>query len=133
MSLAALNDQINVTPLADVMLVLLIIFMVVTPMLKPGVDVGVPPADYSTQHPGDDRVLVLSIRGDGGLLLNAVELDEVDLLPALSSSLADRAEKVVYIQANELLEYGRVLAVMDACRRAGAVEVALVTRERKSG
>jgi biopolymer transport protein ExbD len=132
-SRAALNDGINVTPLADVMLVLLIIFMVVTPMLQPGVDVGVPEAENPEDHPGDEETLVLSVRKDGALFLNRVEIEERDLLKALSSRLASRAEKVVYMQANELLDYGRVLAVMDVCRRAGASEIALVTRERKSG
>jgi biopolymer transport protein ExbD len=133
MSHSALNDSINVTPLADVMLVLLIIFMVVTPMLGLGVDVGVPEAEYPEEHPGDEQTLVLSVGGDGTLFLNRAEIQERDLLAALSSRLASRTEKVLFLQANELLDYGRVLAVMDVCRRAGAEEVALITRERKSG
>ena len=63
----SLRSSINVTPLADVMLVLLIIFMVVTPMMDPGVDVNVPEAENSTEHPDNEETLVLSLKGDGSL------------------------------------------------------------------
>jgi len=66
----SLRSSINVTPLADVMLVLLIIFMVVTPIMTPGVDVNVPEAEHSTEHPDNEETLVLSLKGDGSLYLN---------------------------------------------------------------
>jgi biopolymer transport protein TolR len=132
LSTASLKTQINVTPLADVMLVLLIIFMVVTPMLKTGVDVKVPEADHPAKHPDDDRTLVLSLREDGTFFLNQDSVAREDLFTKLSTVMESRAEKVLFIKAGELLDYGDVLGVMDLCRRAGAEEVALITRDKTS-
>ena len=130
MRVARLNDQINVTPLADVMLVLLIIFMVVTPLIKPGVDVRVPEAENQREHPGDDTTLVLSMREDGALFLNRDPIAEEEISSKLSSLMELRTEKTLFLKASEVLDYGRVLAMMDLCRRAGVAEVALVTRDR---
>ena len=129
MPVVRLNGQINVTPLADVMLVLLIIFMVVTPMIKPGVDVTVPDAENSEEHPGDETTLVLSMREDGTLFLNRHRIAEAEVSSKLSSMLERRVDKTLFLKASEGLGYGRVLAMMDICRRAGVVEVALVTRD----
>jgi len=126
---ARLNDQINVTPLADVMLVLLIIFMVVTPMIKPGVDVRVPEAENPREHPGDETTLVLSMRGDGSLFLNRDEIAAEEVSKKISSLMERRTEKTLFLKASAVLDYGRVLAMMDLCRRAGVAEVALVTRD----
>ena len=129
MPVVRLNGQINVTPLADVMLVLLIIFMVVTPLIKPGVDVRLPDADNSREHPGDETTLVLSMREDGSLFLNRDRIAEAEVSSKLSSIMELRAEKTLFLKASEVLDYGRVLAMMDLCRRAGVAEVALVTRD----
>jgi biopolymer transport protein ExbD len=131
-ALDKVNNRINVTPLADVMLVLLIIFMVVTPLLKPDVSVAVPEASHPRDHPGGESTLVLSMRGDGTFFLNRDPIDESRLYAALSEKIEDRAEKALYIKADESLDYGRVLEIMDVCRRAGADEVALITRQRKN-
>jgi biopolymer transport protein ExbD len=132
MRAARLNDQINVTPLADVMLVLLIIFMVVTPMLKPDVEVRVPKAENPRERPGGEDTLVLSMREDGTFFLNRDEIAEEDLFAKLASSLEPRADKTLFLKASELLDYGRVLEMMDLCRRAGVQEIALVTRGEES-
>jgi biopolymer transport protein TolR len=124
-----LNGQINVTPLADVMLVLLIIFMVVTPLIKPGVDVSVPRAENPEEYPGDDSTLILSMREDGSLFLNRDRIEEERIASTLSSLLERRTEKSLFLKASAVLDYGQVLSMMDTCRRAGAVEVALVTRD----
>ena len=124
------QHDINVTPLADVMLVLLIIFMVITPLLGPDVEVQVPEAEHSTEHPDNEQTLVLSLKGDGSIYLNEDVVTESDLLPTLTSAIATRRERILYLQANELLDYGWVLDVMDRCRRAGADEVALITRRK---
>jgi biopolymer transport protein ExbD len=125
-----LNDQINVTPLADVMLVLLIIFMVVTPLIKPGVDVRVPEAENPREHPEDDTTLVLSMREDGSVFLNRFPIAERDVSSMLSSLMERRTDRTLFLEASAVLDYERVLAMMDLCRRAGVAEVALVTRER---
>ena len=124
-----LNDQINVTPLADVMLVLLIIFMVVTPMIKPGIDVRVPEAENPREHPADDTTLVLSMREDGSLFLNRDPIAEREVSSMLSSLMERRTDRTLFLKASAFLDYGRVLAMMDLCRRAGVSEVALVTRD----
>ena len=115
----SLRSSINVTPLADVMLVLLIIFMVVTPMMRSGVDVQVPEAEHSTEHPDNEETLVLSLKGDGSLYLNEDKIPEDDLLPALTSILSERNDKVLFLKANEVLDYGYVLEMMDRCRTGG--------------
>ena len=125
-----IKHDINVTPLADVLLVLLIIFMVITPLLHPGVEVQVPVAEHSTEHPEDEETLVLSLKGNGSIYLNEDVLTESDLLPTLTSELGSRRDRVLYLKANELLDYGSVLEVMELCRRAGADEVAMITRRK---
>ena len=126
----SIKHDINVTPLADVMLVLLIIFMVITPLIHPGVEVQVPEAEHSTEHPEGEETLVLSLKGNGSIYLNEDILTESDLLPTLTSELGSRRDRVLYLKANELLDYGSVLEVMELCRRAGADEVALITRRK---
>ena len=125
----SLRSSINVTPLADVMLVLLIIFMVVTPMMGSGVEVQVPEARHSTEHPDTEATLVLSLKSDGSLYLNADRIPETGLSEALLATLATRTDKTLFLRASETLDYGFVLEMMDRCRRAGAIEVALITRE----
>jgi biopolymer transport protein ExbD len=126
-----LNNEINVTPLADVMLVLLIIFMVVTPLIKPGVDVRVPEAENPLEHPGDETALVLSMREDGSIFLNRDRIAKEAVSTRISSLMERRAEKTMFLKASAVLDYGRVLAMMDLCRRAGVTEVALVTRDEE--
>ena len=125
-----LKHAINVTPLADVMLVLLIIFMVVTPLITTGVDVPVPEAEHPTKHPDSDQIPVVSLQSDGRVFLNRDLVAEGSLLPALSTVMSERREKVLYLKAGEQLDYGFVLEMMDLCRRAGADEVALITKDR---
>jgi biopolymer transport protein ExbD len=124
-----LNERINVTPLADVMLVLLIIFMVVAPLLGPGVEVKVPMAENPREHPADESTLVLSMREDGALFLNQDPIAESEVPSTITSMMDRRSDKTMFLKAGESLNYGRVLEMMDLCRRAGADELALVTRD----
>jgi biopolymer transport protein ExbD len=103
---AGLNDQINVTPLADVMLVLLIIFMVVTPMIKPGVEVRVPEAENPRERPGDETTLVLSMREDGSLFLNRDDIAAEEISQKLFSLMERRTEKTLFLKASAVLDYG---------------------------
>ena len=125
----SVKHDISVTPPADVMLVLLIIFLVITPLLYPGVEVQVPEAERSTEHREDEETLVLSLKGNGSIYLNDDVLTASDLL-TLPSELGSRRDRVLYLKANELLDYGSVLEVMELCRRAGADEVAMITRRK---
>lgn len=127
---SSLHHAINVTPLADVMLVLLIIFMVVTPLITTGVDVPVPEAEHPTEHTDSDNVPVVSLKSTGELFLDEDPVAKASFLHTLSSVMSKRNQKLLYLKAGEQLDYGFVLEMMDLCRRAGAEEVALITRKR---
>ena len=129
---SSLNSNINVTPLVDVMLVLLIIFMVITPMLQKGVDVKLPEAEYPSDHPDNDTVVTLAVTRDQILFLDMIEVQRAELETKVREKFATRAEKVLFLKADEALEYGSVLDVMDVVRDGGVEEIALIT-ELRSG
>jgi biopolymer transport protein ExbD len=122
-----LNSNINVTPLVDVMLVLLIIFMVITPMLQKGVDVKLPIAEYPTDHPDDESVVTLAVTRDRTLHLDMIPVPRAELVTKIREKFDARAEKVLFLKADESLEYGTVLEVMDIVRDGGVEEIALIT------
>jgi len=125
------RSEINVTPLADVMLVLLIIFMVITPLLGTSVDVDVPEAAASTEHPDNEETLTLAVKGDGTVFLNQDPIARRELPTILEARLHGRADRVLYVKADRNLSYGEVQAFMEECRAAGASEVALITRAKE--
>jgi biopolymer transport protein TolR len=119
--------DINVTPLADVMLVLLIIFMVITPMLQKGVDVKLPEAEYPTDHPDNEDTVTVAVRIDNTVYINMVPVAESELATRLNEAFENKSEKVLFLKADEGLDYGDVLRVMDLCRDGGADEIGLIT------
>ncbi len=123
----ALNSNINVTPLVDVMLVLLIIFMVITPMLQKGIDVKLPVAEYPIDHPDDESVVTLAVTRDRTLHLDMLQVPKAELEAKIREKFDTRAEKVLFLKADESLEYGTVLEVMDIVRDGGVEEIALIT------
>jgi biopolymer transport protein ExbD len=127
-----LNSNINVTPLVDVMLVLLIIFMVITPMLQKGIDVKLPVAEYPIDHPDDESVVTLAVKLDRTLHLDMLPVLKAELAAKIREKFDARAEKVLFLKADESLEYGTVLEVMDIVRDGGVEEIALIT-ELKAG
>ncbi|MEE9264386.1 MAG: biopolymer transporter ExbD, partial [Vicinamibacteria bacterium] len=118
---------INVTPLVDVMLVLLIIFMVITPMLQKGIDVKLPVAEYPIDHPDDESVVTLAVTRDRTLHLDMLQVPKAELEAKIREKFDTRAEKVLFLKADESLEYGTVLEVMDIVRDGGVEEIALIT------
>ena len=120
-------SEINVTPLVDVMLVLLIIFMVTAPMLTQGLELDLPRVRGETLIEDDDHPLVMEIDADGNLYLNEHQftLDEVEIkLPAI---MAERTKKELFIRADGAVTWEYLAQVMAAARLAGIPKVGMVT------
>jgi biopolymer transport protein TolR len=124
--------DINVTPLVDVMLVLLIIMMLVAPMLQQGVSVKLPTASNTVDKPEVQGQTVVAIGRDKSMYLNAKPVQESDMATKVNELLENAKEKIVLIKADEEVEYGAVMAAMDQLRQAGIEDIGLIT-ERKKG
>ncbi|MFO0679956.1 MAG: biopolymer transporter ExbD [Polyangiaceae bacterium] len=124
------SGDINVTPLVDVVLVLLIIFMVVTPLLEKDINVTVPSTEKvetMTDVPPDQ--LVVRIEANGDFKLNNVAITPAEYVDRLKERLATRAEndKIVFIQADDAANYPRLVAALDGARKAGAQTLGMAT------
>jgi biopolymer transport protein ExbD len=126
------KSDINVTPLVDVMLVLLIIMMLVTPLLQQGVSVKLPTAANTTDKPEVQGQTVIAIGRDKQLYLDAKPVREGELTTKVNEKLENQKEKVVLIKADEEVEYSAVMNAMDQLRQAGIEDIGLIT-ERKKG
>jgi biopolymer transport protein ExbD len=124
------KSDINVTPLVDVMLVLLIIMMIVAPMLQKGVDVKLPVAANTADKPETQDQTVVAVTADGRLFLNSVEVPENDLVRRVTDALESKKAKIVLIKADEDAPYGRVMAAMDSLRKAQVEDMGLVTEKK---
>jgi len=129
-----LKADINVTPLVDVMLVLLIIMMLVAPLLQQGVAVRLPTATNTTDKPETQDQTVLAISQDKHMYLNARPIQEGELATKLNEILENKKEKIVLIKADEEVEYSAVMAAMDQLHLAGIEDIGLITeRKQKPG
>jgi biopolymer transport protein TolR len=128
----SLKADINVTPLVDVMLVLLIIMMLIAPMLQKGVDVRLPQASNSADKPENQEQTVVAIDANKVLYLNSVRVREDDLVQKITETLETKKEKIVLIKADVDAPYSAVMATMDKLRAAQIENVGLIT-ERKVG
>lgn len=126
------KSDINVTPLVDVMLVLLIIMMLIAPMLQKGVDVRLPEASNSSDKPENQEQTVVAVGADKQFYLNSVRVREDDLTQKVIEYLETKKEKVVLIKADVDAPYASVMAAMDKLRAAQVENVGLIT-ERKIG
>jgi len=126
--------SINVTPMADIMIVLLIIFMVITPLLQKGVDVVLPKAGNTKEKKDEPKNITLAIKKDSKTFLNGVEKRLEDLAPELKGRIEELGEgsKIVFLKADEGLPYSEVMKIMDMCREAGAEEIALIAEKKVS-
>jgi len=119
-------SEINVTPLVDVMLVLLIIFMVTAPLLTPGVKVDLPKAS-SAKALNPKEPLVVSVSRDGRLSFGADEVPLEALGPAVKAKIGDESERVVHVRGDKDAPFGEVVKAMDALTLAGVTHIAIVT------
>ena len=116
------NSDINVTPLVDVCLVLLIIFMVMTPRNVPELSVRIPPESKSTKppNPTDEKPLVIGLAENGAITLNTKVLEKGALGKELELQLKDRDKKAVFVDFEGKAKYGKAVELVDLARRSGA-------------
>jgi len=121
----------NVIPMADIMLVLLIIFMVVTPMLQKGVSVDLAQVSNPREMPNADRddAVVVAITRDGGIFLGTQKVAKDQLTSQVRDMIADRLDKTVFVKSDARAKYGDVVAVVDEVRAAGVDQLGLLTEK----
>ena len=126
------KSDINVTPLVDVMLVLLIIMMIVAPLLQQGVSVKLPQAANTTEKPDTQDQTVLAIDASKRLYLNAVPVQKDDLRRRIEEVLENKKDRVVIIKADVDVEYSAVMDAMDQLRASGIEDMGLITDPRRT-
>ena len=120
-------SEINITPMVDVMLVLLIIFMVAAPMLTVGVPVELPKTAAGALPTEQEEPLTITITADGQLMIQNDAYPDDQLIPKLTAIAADRTSKKVFLRADGTISYARVAQVMGALNAGGFNEIGLVT------
>ena len=128
-----IQSEINVTPLVDVMLVLLIIVMLVAPLVQQGAPLVLPTATNTTDHPETADQTTVAITTDGRFWINGQEVPESALGELVEEALEDKTDRVVLIKADVEAEYGSVMTAMDVLRAAGIEDMALITATSGSG
>lgn len=124
------TPQMNVTPLVDVVLVLLIIFMVVTPLLSKQMWLQLPKQDTQAAEPkSDDKSVVLTVKKDGTFAINGADLAKADLKDKISRVMAARTDKVIYFDAADDAPYATTVEAMDLARQGGAKTIAILTNK----
>jgi len=119
-------SQINVTPMVDVMLVLLVVFMITAPLLTVGVPIDLPKTAAS-RIVGQDEPLVISVDNAGKLYLQDLEVTLEQLVPRLSAITRNRKDARIFLRGDRTIAYGQVMTVMGAMNQAGFNRVALIT------
>src|ERR1700733_4633795 len=129
------SSAINVTPMVDVMLVLLIIFMVITPMLQNKVQIDMAKVDNPTAMPDADKedAIVVAVTRDGGVFLGQDHVATSELGAKVRDKLADTPGKTIFVRADARAQYRAVEDAIDAVRTAGVDEVGLLTQKRENG
>ena len=130
-----LMSEINVTPMVDVMLVLLVIFMITAPLLTVGVPVDLPKAEAQAIS-GQDEPLVVTLDAEGKIFLQETEISLDQLAPRLKAITENKPDTRIFVRGDRAIAYGNVMAVMGTVNQAGISHVALVTelpRDRAKG
>ena len=130
---AKVNSNINVTPMVDVMLVLLIIFMVITPMLQKGVTVDLAKVNNPMQMPDADKedALIVAVMRNGDVFFGNDRTPADQLTNKIKDRIANRTNKIVYVRADARAKYKAVVEVVDNVRAAGVDDLGLLTDQRK--
>jgi biopolymer transport protein TolR len=128
-----IKSDINVTPLVDVMLVLLIIMMLVAPLMQQGVPVKLPVASNYVDKPETNNQTVIAIAANKTVYLNAKFIATEELGKRVEDALKDKTEKIVLIKADQEVDYASVMGVMDQLHQAGVEDIGLVTDQKKAG
>ena len=129
-SKGSLKADINVTPLVDVMLVLLIIMMLIAPLLQQGVAVTMPEAANTGEKPDTQDQTVVAIDSRGTFYVNAIMVTPDDLIPRVQRVLEDKKEKIVYLKGDKDAKYAAIMDAMDAFRKAQIENIALITEKK---
>lgn len=129
----SVKGDINVTPLVDVCLVLLIIFMVVTPMLQSGVDVMLPEGQHAEKKPGKEGDLIISIKQDGTVFVGQDWIPDRDLVKYLQAEHQKDPGRAVMLKADKRINYGKVRQVLKAANDADFTGVAILTENQQAG
>jgi len=127
--------DINVTPMADIMIVLLIIFMVITPMLQKGVDVKLPVAGNTKERKEEGKTITVAIKRDATTWLGGKKVENsADFVKEIKERIDDLPDggKMIYLKADEELAYSEVMKVMDLVREAGVEEISLIAEKKVS-
>jgi biopolymer transport protein ExbD/biopolymer transport protein TolR len=129
------NSNINVTPMVDVMLVLLIIFMVITPMLQNKVQIDMAQVNNPIAMPDADKddAIVVAITRDGGVFLGQNRVAVEELGGQVRDKLADKPGKTIFVRADARAQFRAVEDAIDAVRTAGVDDVGLLTQKREAG
>jgi biopolymer transport protein TolR len=121
------KSDINVTPLVDVMLVLLIIMMLVAPMLQKGVDVKLPSAMNTADKPETQQQTVLHVDARDKFYVNSIEVSRAEMADRIKAALEEKTERIVLIKGDQDASYRAVMAAMDDLRKAGIEDIGLIT------
>jgi biopolymer transport protein TolR len=121
------KSDINVTPLVDVMLVLLIIMMLVAPMLQKGVDVKLPVATNTMDKPETQEQTVLAVDARDRFYLNGIEVPRAEMADRVKAALEEKTERIVLIKGDTDASYRAIMAAMDDLRKAGIEDIGLIT------
>ncbi len=124
---APVMSEINVTPMVDVMLVLLVIFMVTAPLLSAGVAVDLPKARAKAISQQDNKPLEITLDPTGGIYMGETKVTQERMIGMLQAIATETQDRRVYLKADSKLDYGKVMVIMAAIKTAGFSKIALVT------